>query len=83
MKASFPCAVDPLALTISPQDYVYAVAPLLEDALMDRDPVHRQTAAWAIKHLALGLQVGDRHDLGQSFRGGVGVVLYLFHMAFI
>jgi len=32
------------------------VAPLLEDALMDRDPVHRQTAAWAIKHLALGLQ---------------------------
>lgn len=23
---------------------------------MDRDPVHRQTAAWAIKHLALGLQ---------------------------
>jgi splicing factor 3B subunit 1 len=38
------------------QDYVYAIAPLLEDAMMDRDPVHRQTAAWAIKHLALGLQ---------------------------
>ena len=24
------------------KDYVYAVAPLLEDALMDRDLVHRQ-----------------------------------------
>merc|ERR1711896_79610 len=38
------------------KDYVYAVTPLLEDALMDRDLVHRQTAAWAIKHLALGVQ---------------------------
>ena len=33
------------------QDYVYAVTPLLEDALMDRDLVHRQTAAAAVKHL--------------------------------
>ena len=24
------------------KDYIYAVAPLLEDALMDRDLVHRQ-----------------------------------------
>ena len=23
------------------KDYVYAVIPLIEDALMDRDPVHR------------------------------------------
>ena len=37
------------------KDYVYAVAPLLEDALMERDPVHRQTACAAIKHLALGV----------------------------
>jgi splicing factor 3B subunit 1 len=36
------------------KDYVYAVAPLLEDALIDRDPVHRQTAAAAIKHLSVG-----------------------------
>ena len=26
------------------KDYVYAVTPLLEDALMDRDLVHRQTS---------------------------------------
>jgi len=37
------------------KDYVYAVAPLFEDALMDRDLVHRQTACAAIKHLALGV----------------------------
>ena len=28
------------------KDYVYAVAPLLEDALIDRDLVHRQTALY-------------------------------------
>ena len=38
------------------RDYVYALLPLLEDALMERDPVHRQTAMFAVKHLALGLQ---------------------------
>jgi len=38
------------------RDYVWAVAPLLADALMDRDAVHRQTACAAVKHLALGLQ---------------------------
>lgn len=37
------------------KDYVYAVAPLLEDALMDRDLVHRQTAATVVKHLTLGV----------------------------
>jgi splicing factor 3B subunit 1 len=37
------------------KDYVYAVATLLEDALMDRDFVHRQTAATTVKHLALGV----------------------------
>jgi splicing factor 3B subunit 1 len=38
------------------KDYIYAVTPLLEDALTDRDLVHRQTAAAATKHLALGVQ---------------------------
>ena len=33
------------------KDYVYAVTPLLEDALIDRDAVHRQTAASALKHM--------------------------------
>ncbi|CAH0385050.1 unnamed protein product [Bemisia tabaci] len=37
------------------KDYIYAVTPLLEDALMDRDLVHRQTACSAIKHMALGV----------------------------
>ncbi|KAI5746024.1 hypothetical protein M8J76_016483 [Diaphorina citri] len=37
------------------KDYIYAVTPLLEDALMDRDLVHRQTACATIKHMALGV----------------------------
>ncbi len=37
------------------KDYIYAVSPLLEDALMDRDLVHRQTAMSAIGHMALGV----------------------------
>jgi len=37
------------------KDYAYALAPLLEDALMERDPVHRQTACAAVKHLSLGV----------------------------
>lgn len=37
------------------KDYIYAVVPLLEDALMDRDLVHRQTACAAIKHMSLGV----------------------------
>lgn len=37
------------------KDYIYSVASLLEDALMDRDPVHRQTGCAAVKHLSLGV----------------------------
>ena len=37
------------------KDYIYAVTPLLADALMDRDAVHRQTASTAVKHMALGV----------------------------
>lgn len=37
------------------QDYIYAVTTLLEDALMDRDLIHRQTAAAALGHLAIGV----------------------------
>lgn len=36
------------------KDYIYAVVGCLEDALTDRDLVHRQTAASIVKHLALG-----------------------------
>ncbi|KAK8959381.1 hypothetical protein KSP40_PGU009024 [Platanthera guangdongensis] len=35
--------------------YIYAVTPLLVDALMDRDLVHRQTVASVVKHVALGV----------------------------
>lgn len=38
------------------KDYIYAVSPLLEDALMDRDLVHRQTACTTVGHVALGEQ---------------------------
>mmetsp|Transcript_26884 Transcript_26884/g.45370 ORF Transcript_26884/g.45370 Transcript_26884/m.45370 type:complete len:1276 (+) Transcript_26884:130-3957(+) len=37
------------------KDYIYAATPLLEDALIDRDMVHRQTAATTVKHIALGV----------------------------
>ncbi|CAM9289926.1 unnamed protein product [Chrysoparadoxa australica] len=37
------------------KDYIYAATPLLEDALMDRDLVHRQTACTTVKHIALGV----------------------------
>lgn len=36
------------------KDYVYSVIGCLDDALTDRDHVHRQTAASIVKHLALG-----------------------------
>jgi splicing factor 3B subunit 1 len=41
------------------KDYVHAVTPLLEDALIDRDLVHRQTAIATVKHVTLGV-----HGLG-------------------
>ncbi|XP_058126627.1 splicing factor 3B subunit 1-like [Anopheles ziemanni] len=37
------------------KDYIYTVCPLLEQALMERDLVHRQTACTTIKHMALGV----------------------------
>ncbi|KAJ1729808.1 U2 snRNP component prp10 [Coemansia sp. Benny D160-2] len=44
------------------KDYVNAVTPLLEDALLDRDLVHRQQAASVIKHMALGVAGLDNED---------------------
>jgi splicing factor 3B subunit 1 len=44
------------------RDYVYCLLPLLEDALMDRDMVHRQTAASVVKHMSLGVQGLNRED---------------------
>ncbi|GMS89641.1 hypothetical protein PENTCL1PPCAC_11816 [Pristionchus entomophagus] len=37
------------------KDYIYAVTPLLIDALQERDPVHRQIAIDAVAHLSLGV----------------------------
>lgn len=37
------------------KDYIYAVVPLLQDALMDRDVVHRQTSMTVVSHLGLGV----------------------------
>ena len=44
------------------KDYIYAVTPLLEDALTDRDLVHRQTACTTVKHIALGVSGLGRDD---------------------
>ena len=43
-------------------DYIYALTPILEDALIDRDLVHRQTACTAVGHLALGVRGQGRED---------------------
>ncbi|XP_063902016.1 splicing factor 3B subunit 1-like [Zophobas morio] len=37
------------------KDYIYAVTTLLENALIDRDLVHRQTASSVVKHMSLGV----------------------------
>eukprot|EP00823_Brevimastigomonas_motovehiculus_P006008 TRINITY_DN4719_c0_g2_i1.p1 TRINITY_DN4719_c0_g2~~TRINITY_DN4719_c0_g2_i1.p1 ORF type:complete len:1277 (-),score=331.96 TRINITY_DN4719_c0_g2_i1:221-3850(-) len=47
------------------KDYVYAVTPLLTDALMDRDLVHRQTASSVVKHMSLGVHGLSREDAMQ------------------
>lgn len=47
------------------RDYVYAVSPLLTDALMDRDLVHRQTACSVVKHMSLGCAGLGREDAMQ------------------
>ncbi|EGV60638.1 ARM repeat-containing protein [Yamadazyma tenuis ATCC 10573] len=38
------------------KDYLYAITPLLQDALTDRDQVHRQTAATVVKHITLNCE---------------------------
>lgn len=43
------------------KNYLFAITPLLEDALTDRDQVHRQTAATVVRHLALNC-AGIAHD---------------------
>lgn len=43
------------------QDYTYITVPLLEDALIDRDLVHRQTAATVVKEIALH-SIGSAHE---------------------
>lgn len=48
------------------KDYLFAITPLLEDALTDRDLVHRQTAATVVFHIALnciGLTNNDYTDV--------------------
>ncbi|GEQ68139.1 hypothetical protein JCM33374_g1806 [Metschnikowia sp. JCM 33374] len=47
------------------KDYLFAITPLLEDALTDRDQVHRQTASTVVRHLALNCY-GLCHDDSQE-----------------
>lgn len=44
------------------KDYIYALTPLLEDALTERDMVLRQTSCTVVKHLALGVVGLSRED---------------------
>ncbi|CCE61614.1 hypothetical protein TPHA_0A05400 [Tetrapisispora phaffii CBS 4417] len=44
------------------RDYIYLMLPLLEDALTDRDLVHRQTASEVIRHMALNCDVHGYED---------------------
>ena len=44
------------------KDYIYAVIPLLEDALMERDVIHRQTAMFAIGHLSVNIAGFNNED---------------------
>ena len=53
-------------------NYIYACIPVLEDALMDRDLIHRQQASAAISHLAVGVygegcEDGIQHLLNYVF----------------
>ncbi|CAD7949047.1 unnamed protein product [Amoebophrya sp. A25] len=47
------------------KDYVYSIAPLLEDSLQDRDAVHRQQAIVCTYHLSLGVQGQGCEDVVQ------------------
>jgi len=58
------------------KDYVYATVPLLEDALMDRDLVHRQTACSVVKHMALGVAGLGREDAMQHLMNYVWPNIY-------
>jgi hypothetical protein len=44
-----------LGIRVKPAYYCDSVVTLPEDALTDRDLVHRQTASTIVKHLALGV----------------------------
>jgi len=47
------------------KDYVFAITPLLEDALLDRDLVHRQISATVVSHIAsncFGMGLGCEYD---------------------
>lgn len=43
------------------KDYIWSVMGMLEDALTERDAVHRQTAAAIVKHIALGASPSSLH----------------------
>ncbi|PRT54813.1 U2 snRNP component prp10 [Wickerhamiella sorbophila] len=54
---------------IGPQanDYLHSVVSLIDHALTDKDQVHRQIAASAVKHIALDCQGMDHEDVMVHF----------------
>ncbi|KAG7666035.1 prp10 [[Candida] subhashii] len=58
------------------RDYLFAITPLIEDALVDRDQVHRQTAASVVKRIAINC-VGliDSYDYFEVFVHFLNLIL--------
>ncbi|KAK8802057.1 hypothetical protein WA158_006452 [Blastocystis sp. Blastoise] len=48
------------------KNYIYSIIPLFEDALMDRDMIHRQQASAALAHLFVGVYALNCEDAVQD-----------------
>lgn len=59
------------------KDYVFSVTGLLEDALIDRDQVHRQAATAALKQLCLGVLGSTSASQGTSDGAFVHLLNYV------
>lgn len=57
------------------RDYLFAITPLLQNALTNRDQVHRQIAAVVVRHLALNCASVVDDDYGETFLHFLNLVL--------
>jgi splicing factor 3B subunit 1 len=56
-------------------EYAAATVTLVQDALSDRDPVHRQTAAALVAHMAPGLRSAGELSAGVAYHGSMRLLL--------